>query len=171
MAKTETIQKPELAFNPYTLPGENVTTYEWLFQNVTRSGIWRKYFAIPDEATGWSQIIAHVSGSSMQYFITCRTTLIQVGTDDGGATYGKFIFKQPVAITLQSSLMSAIEASFSAASDYSLFSGGTGAGNEGGWYCFKHSTTAYGIYVSYGCGLCTMKRDSDGTWTITQLYK
>lgn len=67
-----------------------------------------------------------------------------------------------------------IDNSFTNASEYSLFSGETGAGAECGWYGFKHNNTKggiciimsyyYGIFLGYGNG-------NPSTWTYKCILK
>jgi hypothetical protein len=67
-----------------------------------------------------------------------------------------------------------IDSNFANASDYSLFSGETGAGAECGWYGFKHNNTKggiciimsyyYGIFLGYGNG-------NPSTWNYKCILK
>lgn len=76
---------------------------------------------------------------------------------------------------LWSGTTQALEESFQSASNYSVFSGTTQNGQEGGWYGFKHTANkaAYGIFFSgtSNTGIYALKRITDGSWTAKILSR
>ena len=166
-----------VAFEPYQLPDGNVTTLDYFKTNITRNGIWRKYVYLPAyNFVGWTKIVAFVSGANKKIYLTQDYYEAFLATDDGVTwtdlrvtpiltnSYG-------TDLTLQNTFISALESSFTSASNYSIFSGGSGAGNEGGWYCLKHATTAIGILLNYVAGVAILRRDATGNWTAKTIFK
>lgn len=56
-----------------------------------------------------------------------------------------------------------------AASDYSLFTGGTGAGSEGGWVGFRHTLARVGALIIRSDGLY-FASNASGDWTWRQIF-
>lgn len=64
-----------------------------------------------------------------------------------------------------------LEASFNNASNYSLYSGTTTNGVEGGWYAFKNNSSkdSCGVYFT-SQGSFIIKRDTLGQWLIKLIH-
>lgn len=57
------------------------------------------------------------------------------------------------------------QSAFDATANYSFFSGGTGAGTEGGWIGFKHTSTRVGAILFNASGVYfVFKRNTNWTW-------
>lgn len=78
-------------------------------------------------------------------------------------SYVRTIFAQDIA--------DALEVSFNNASDYSLYSGTTTSGVEGGWYAFKNNNSkdSCGVYFTSN-GSFIVKRDTLGRWLVKLIH-
>ena len=68
-------------------------------------------------------------------------------------------------------IIPALETSFQSASDYSIFQGSTGSGNEAGWYGFRRtaSKTSYVIMMVGSKGICQCTRNRTGVWKVYRM--
>lgn len=139
-------------------------------------------FATGNKNTTGAQIAAGKFFYLNGVYCKAKTNIAANATFTSGTNYevsdvGKVI--EPIPLfgygaerSFNATVKNEIEISFTNASNYSLFSGSTSGGTEGGWYGYKHSDSKYCHLIFFDrSGVYAITRAADGTYTKNVIFE